>query len=267
MKYYDQVRNRLVFIQRQATPEFWDELWEKEYFRELIVAGKNDRFILNTTKRYLQAGKILEGGCGRGAKVYALHHHGYDAYGVDFATATIKKINSSIPDLKVFPANVMHLPFRSTCFDGYWSLGVIEHFYGGYGTIADEMKRVLKPGGILFLTFPYMSPLRRLKSKAGYYPLWNSSIGAESFYQFALDKDKVIKEFEMRGFHLLESIPYDGIKGFKDEVQIVSTPFQCLYDYSGKNAIIRIIRYALDSILRLFAGHIILLVLKKNTDL
>ncbi len=264
MKYYDQTRNCLIFIQEQATPEFWDKHWATDNFREIVTAGRDDRFILDTTGKYLNTGRILEGGCGTGAKVYALHHHGYDVYGVDFAIQTVKMTTTSVPELQILPADVMHLPFRSATFDGYWSLGVIEHFYAGYEYIADEMKRVLKNEGILFLTFPSISPLRWLKAKVGLYPVWDESFGAESFYQFALDKDQVIMEFKKRGFQILESRTYDGIKGFKDEITIIKPLFQRLYNYSGKSAVIHMARQILGKFLEPLAGHMTLLVLKKR---
>lgn len=231
MKYYDLSHKRFVFIQKKTTQEFWDEYGDAENFREVVRSGKNNSFILNIIKKYLKTGRILEEGYDFGAKIFALHTiNGYDAYGVDFAISTIKKINTfntSVSELQVYPANVMHLPFCSSAFDGYWSLGMIEHFYTGYASIADEM-HVYSMLETLFLTFPYMSPLRKLKAKAGIYPLWNESLGTESFYQFALDKDEVIREFEKRGFQVMETKSYDDIKGFKDEVQFVKSSFQCL---------------------------------------
>lgn len=268
MKYYDPSHNRLVFIEKQATPEFWDDHWDAKNLREIIISGGNDRFILDTTKKYLNTGRVLEGGCGVGSKVYALYNHGYDAYGVDFATKTVGKINASVPDLKILPADVMHLPFRSSTFDGYWSLGVIEHFYAGYGPIADEMARVLKPEGILFLTFPFMSLLRRLKAKAGLYPQWDETYSTESFYLLLMDRDEIIKGSKKREFKILESRLYGGIKGFKDKFQIVKPLLQRFYNYSGKSVFIRMTRQALNKLLELFADHMTLLVLKKieSTD-
>ena len=39
------------------------------------------------------------------------------------------------------------LPVEDESVDGYWSLGVIEHFYDGYGEILSEMHRVIKRDG------------------------------------------------------------------------------------------------------------------------
>lgn len=95
------------------------------------------------------------------------------------------------------------LPFHDNTFVGYWSVGVIEHFWEGYGVILKEMRRVLKPGDYLFLSFPYMSPLRRLKSKIGLYSEFNGK-GKEDFFQFALNEKLVMTDFKTIGFKLLE---------------------------------------------------------------
>lgn len=52
-------------------------------------------------------------------------------------------------------------------------------------------------------------------------------------------------EFEKRGFQILESRSYDGIKGFKDEIQIVVPLLQCLYDYSGKSFVMHMAQQVL----------------------
>jgi len=56
-----------------------------------------------------------------------------------------------------FFSDVRKLNFPDHYFDGYWSLGVIEHFYKGYDEIIHKIYRVLHPGGFLFLTVPEMS--------------------------------------------------------------------------------------------------------------
>src|SRR3990167_1811584 len=219
MRYFDKNNNRLIFIKQEATPDFWDEQWNVSDLRKIIVSGKNERFVSRITSKYIPMNsnrRILEGGCGKGNFVFSLQHHGYDAYGVDFAAETVKKINTVAPELNISIADVRELPFEDNFFDGYWSLGVIEHFYEGYEQIAKEMLRVLKPGGFLFLTFPYLSPLRRLKKVLGVYPaLPHPEIKSAGFYQFALDHDQVVKYFGQLGFERVWTKPFEGFKGLK----------------------------------------------------
>jgi len=262
---YDTKLKRLLFFKTKANSDFWDKHWKKYDLKKSITKSKNNNFIIKNTKKFLKTGRILEGGCGRGDKVYCLQENGYDAYGVDYALKTIEKIKTALPELKVSVADVRKLPFEDNFFDGYWSLGVIEHFYEGYLDILKEMKRVVRKGGYIFLTFPYMSPLRKLKAKLGLYKkLDKNKINKNEFYQYALNPESVIKTFQKYGFTFKYQKSWDGIKGFKDEVTLLKTPLQKLYDYKRKKSIIRKVRKAVNNLLKPFASHMMLLIFKNS---
>lgn len=262
MKYLDQKHHRLVFIEEEANSQFWENKWNNYELTTLVKSSANNRSLVKTMQRYLEKGsKILEGGCGFGSKVYCMHANGYDAYGVDFATSTVKKINTTFPELKVSVADVRNLPFEDNYFDGYWSVGVIEHFYEGFSNISNEMNRVLKQKGVLFLSFPSMSVIRKLKAKLGFYPYWNGN-DKKKFYQYALDVNTVQNEFENLGFTLLAKKSFDGLKGFKDEIRLARTLLQSLYD--SQSFLARVFRYGFNLILSSAFGHCSLLILRKN---
>lgn len=261
--YYDKESRRLIYFEESATPDFWDSHWDIGNFREHIERGKDNKFILKTLRKYIpdKKGRILEGGCGRGQVVYCMHVHGYESVGIDFAKKTVAKTKEVFPELDVRVGDVRDLQFPDDYFVGYWSLGVIEHFREGYYDILREMRRVLISGGYVFLTFPYMSSLRRLKAKLGLYNEFSEG-EKDSLYQFAFDPDAVIRDFEASGFKLIGEKPHSGIKGFKDEVGIFKPLLQKLYDYQGKALWVRGFRFVLDKLLAIFSGHMTLLVLK-----
>lgn len=263
-RYYDKENKRLVYIGESATPDFWNSHWETENFKGMIERGKDNRFILRTLGKYFpdKSGSVLEGGCGSGQVVYCMHVHGYKAIGVDFAKRTIQQVKDTMPELDVRVGDVRDLPFPDNYFTAYWSIGVIEHFWEGYYDILREMRRVLISGGYVFLTFPYMSPLRRLKAKLGLYKEFDGE--KESFYQFVLAPDTVIKDFEASGFKLIEKTPYAGIKGFKDEVSIFEPLLQKVFDYQGGSLWFRGFKYVLDKLLATLAGHMIFLVFRNR---
>ncbi len=265
MRLYDAKNKRLVYIEEKATPEFWDRQWEDEKLKKSVLAGAKDRFVYPFTKRYLKPGaKILEGGCGKGQFVYSLHTRGYDAHGIDFAPKVIEKVSTLVPELQLHLGDVRHLEFADNTFHGYWSLGVIEHFPEGYESIAQEMFRVLKTDGYLFLTFPYMSPLRRLKAALAMYPAYQeNNFDREHFYQFALNAESVLRNFESLGFELILKKPYDGFKGLKDESGPLKPLLQALYN--NKSFWAQGIAYVLSSLFAPFAGHAILLIFRKKT--
>ncbi len=267
MKYFDKKNNRLVFTGKIASPDFWDNQWDVENFEKMVrKGGGKHNLVVKTTKKFIQpdkSKKILEGGCWNGQFVYAFDKLGYDAYGVDYAPKTVSKINNAFPELKVTVGDVRKLDFPDNYFDGYWSVGVIEHFLEGYLLITNEISRVLKPSGYLFITFPHMSILRKLKSKLGLYPVFDDKIiEKENFYQFALNYKKVIEKIEKNNFILLQKIPYSGTKGLKDEISFLQPVLQKIYD--SKNIFLRIFNYGLSLISAKFSSHAILLVFRKN---
>jgi SAM-dependent methyltransferase len=267
MRLYDKKNKRLVYIEQKATPDFWDHQWDVADFKRNVERGKTDRFYLSTLHKYIpdKKGNILEGGCGLGQLVYCMHAHGYKCTGIDFAEKTVRRIKEIFPELNVMVGDVRNLPFPSGHFTGYWSVGVIEHFWVGYHDILSEMRRVLDKDGYVFLLVPYMSFLRILKAKLALYKEFNNGgLEIDNFFQFALNKKIVIKDFETAGFKLVASEPRGGLWGFTQEVSLFRLLFGWLFIYKGQNLLIKGFRFLLDTILSIFAGHTIFLVFRKE---
>jgi ubiquinone/menaquinone biosynthesis C-methylase UbiE len=128
--------------------------------------------------RYLEAaglralGRVLDDGCGGGGMCVSFAEEARAVVGIDpterFLDAGIRVAREKgVKNLTFARADGMRLPFASGSFDLVLSHAVIEH-------VADpaeylrEARRVLTPGGLLFLqTAPYLSPsgahLPRLK--------------------------------------------------------------------------------------------------------
>jgi ubiquinone/menaquinone biosynthesis C-methylase UbiE len=261
-RYYDNKNNRIVYIGSKASDDYWDSHWQAEDFEKSIKIKRNP-LITKNTKKYLPKGsKILEGGCGRGQNVYLLSKEGYYVEGIDFAEKTINNIRVCMPELNVSFGDVRKLPFDNNSFDGYWSLGVIEHFYEGYDDIMIEMHRVLKPEGILFMTVPTMSPLRQFKAKRGLYANWQANQEEiTQFYQFALDPVTIVRKFESNGFKLLEQKPVSGYKGLKDEIIFIKKSLQYIYDSNHLPA--KVIRKVIGELTKWFSYHMTFFVFKK----
>jgi len=267
MRYFDRENYRIVQIETKTTPEFWDALWS---YTATPFDGDNlqmENFVTRYTKKYLSPddGLILEGGCGRGKHVAELVSHGYRCIGIDYAPATVKETSHTYPQLDIRLGDVRRLGFETDTFAGYWSLGVIEHYWEGYRQIVSEMERVIRPNGYLFLTFPSISLLRKVKIIMGKYPLIGSGNEPDGFYQFILDKRKVMLDIQRFGFQLVYSSRLDGIKGVKSELHLFSKVLQSLYDYRGKSIPVKAIRSLLSILLSVFAEHATLLIfVRKN---
>ncbi len=180
MRYYDEINKRLLYFRKKVDgKDLWDNHWLKTLNedRKLIYSYKPKSLVCKITSKFLtpRDGPILEGGCGLGYNVYHLSKLNYKIIGVDNANKTIELIKKQNPELNFQFGDVRKLSYQKNYFAGYWSLGVIEHFFDGFSQIALEMKRVIKPNGFLFLTFPYMSPFRKLKVKFHFFKIFNNT--------------------------------------------------------------------------------------------
>lgn len=257
-KYYDSENKRLVYIGRRADSEMWNDRWDHESLNKLYSPKKSSRTrmtIQNITKKYLGPGsRILEGGCGLADKVYMLKQAGFSVTGVDYAKRSIRRAHAFKPELDLGCGDLRHLPFKKDSFEGYWSFGVIEHFYDGYKDIMTEMYRVIKPGGFLFLTVPVMSKLRKIKAAIGIYPHISSrQIDLSKFYQFAYDPEEVMSNMKTYSFNILEYQRLNVYKGFFDEIH-------------GTILLLKFLRRYLDKliwpVLNKFSSHMVLFVFK-----
>lgn len=264
MKLFYPKKNQIICLREEASKGFWDDHWDldEEDIQEIKKIGET--FISKITSRYIKDKDklILEGGSGIGANVSSLTNIGYRCIGVDFAEKTVEKLNIHAPKLDIRVDDVRDLDFVNDKFFGYWSIGVIEHFWDGYKNIALEMKRVLEDGGYLFVSFPYLSPLRRVKVLFNRYKKYEGSQKPKDFYQYIMNAKSVVREFEAIGFDLIKRIPFDGIKGTKDEIRFLERILQKVYDYNGDRRLYVTIKKIIDSVLSLFGSHCVLLVFR-----
>lgn len=103
--------------------------------------------------------RILEAGCGSGANLWMIAREGFDAYGLDFSTASIALCRQMLArygvsaDLRV--GDMVALDYEAASFDA-----VVDVFSSyclddaGHAAFLDNVQRVLKPGGRFFTYTP-----------------------------------------------------------------------------------------------------------------
>lgn len=269
MKYFrllTSVTDRLVFVNKTADQQFWDERWNDngDWLNSIKNAVSAKSPLVRRIKKYLPAeADIIEGGCGRGEILYRLHSLGYKITGVDYAPETVGKLNKHFPQLNIQLGDVFDLKaFEDNSFDGYYSGGVIEHFWDGFDQISTEMYRVLREGGYLFISFPYMSLARRKAVKK--LDTIDDKICPEGFYQYALPINEVVTHFSELGFSLESKLLRNGLRGLLDSYPN-SQLIQNLYHIKSKYILGRIIRHLISALAAYMGyGHTCLLVLKKS---
>ena len=250
---YDGEARRLIYLTGQATPDEWDARWRRSNLEQLLTGNRNG-WLVAQTRRYLPSNsRVLEGGCGCADKVKSLADAGYVALGIDTATGTLRRAKSLCPELALGVADIRRLPFSDGAIDGYWSLGVFEHFLDGMVPQWQEASRILRKDGILFLTLPIISHLRRFKAALGLYPPAGNITGGD-FYQYAYSPEEVRLLAESAGFTLRHASYLDGVKGLKDEIPLLRPLLQRIY--GSRRTVARMILRALDVASRRFAGHL-----------
>jgi SAM-dependent methyltransferase len=257
---YSRSTDRLIYLDEKATPEFWDQHWKAE--GKPPQRNRRDD-VVTESRKYLSAGsRILEGGCGRGDKVKAMADAGFNAIGVDFAEQSVSEAKLHFPGLDIRLGDVRALEFPEHTFDGYWSFGVIEHFWNGYGGILAEAARVLKPGGMLFLTAPWLSPYRRRKVRAGGYLSMEFSSEPPTFYQFALSRGEVCAALGRHGFQLVRWRGLASDVSLKEEMTGLKRPINWLLGSRG-TIVKRVFRRVILRGLNTYCGHTFIAVARR----
>lgn len=255
--------DRLIYFDEKATPQFWDSHWQAEG-KPPAVSGRDD--VVVVTRKYLARGsRILEGGCGRANKVNAMVDAGFCAIGIDFALASVEQAKLDYPNLDIRHGDVRSLEFPDGALDGYWSIGVIEHFWEGYGSIIAEAARVLKPNGFLFLSAPWFSPYRRNKARAGGYLRGDFSSEPEGFYQFALGRREVCDELTRRGFNVLRWRGRMSEISMRDDMHLFQRQTRWLLRSRG-SFVKRLARWAIFTTVNQYCGHSFLVVARRSVD-
>ena len=151
------------FLEPKSQEKVWNEKWIFAEIKREIYEAENSP-VIEILKKFLPpSGKILDAGCGLGGYLIWLKNNGYDAYGIDFSKDAISKLKMYDTSLKVKVANCENLPFPDDYFDVYISLGVMEHIEQGCEKFLKEAHRVLKKGGILLISVPYVNLYRGIK--------------------------------------------------------------------------------------------------------
>jgi SAM-dependent methyltransferase len=253
--------DRLVYLDEGATPEFWDARW-----RAAGVPGPSRRTdeMVRITARHLPPGsRVLEGGCGRANKVKALADAGFQAVGIDFAAESVSRARLAYPGLDIREGDVRSLPFPEDSFDGYWSLGVIEHFWAGYDDILAEAHRVLRPGRILFLTAPWFSPYRRFKAWCGGYPRQDFTSEPQDFYQYALGAKEVSARLRGHGFDILRMCGTSPETSMQEDMTRMKRAVDWLLGSRGPLPK-RVLRRVVTGSLGGFCGHSFMAIARKR---
>lgn len=130
--------------------------------RELVHRAENEDRI-RYLQRFRRSGKVLDVGCSLGHFAEQLRAAGFDAHGSDISSYACRKAAELIGGERVHLGPVeAFVDELDRALDVVTMMDVIEHFGDVNGPLA-SIRRMLKPGGILFLRTPTLSsPFHRV---------------------------------------------------------------------------------------------------------
>lgn len=97
--------------------------------------------------------KILDVGHGYGAIANHYHASGYDVTAIDVNPVLVEAASKSYPDVKFILYDGKTFPFEDSRFDTVILNDVLEHIsYEDMEVVLSEIKRVLLPGGIIYIS-------------------------------------------------------------------------------------------------------------------
>ena len=179
---------------------FWNEYWktfkvDPKEFKQL------DIYPIKMALKYTnKKDKILECGFGGGRVISHLSYSGFtNVIGVENDEQIVRLVAQTYPNLDVRIGNILDLQFGDSTFDTVLCFGVIGGLEEEISKAITELKRVLKPNGILVVSAISDNFARKIQR---YISRFNSL--DTNFYSWYGTPQEWINYFESEGLKLIE---------------------------------------------------------------
>lgn len=165
---YQCCRCNLIYVWPKPKKEFVKNLYQKEYYQ--LASGKKilgyrdyekQEIVLETYfKKKLEQinklvggrrGKLLDIGCALGYFLELANKDGWDVSGLDISDYVVGQVRKK--ELRVVKGELIQQKFKPNSFDVMTIFQTVEHDLEP-SRLLSEIRRVLKPGGVLILTTP-----------------------------------------------------------------------------------------------------------------
>lgn len=170
----------LTFLWPRPSAGELGEIYSEEYYLSWGVAGENEdsprsmkhrtfAARLDTVKRHMAVGKVLDVGCATGFFLEAAQEHGWDVYGVELSRYAARLAQKKFGG-RVFNGTLEEAGFADNEFDLVALSDLLEHIPDPLHFLG-EVWRILKPGGMAMIVTPNVASLseRLMRGKWSHY--------------------------------------------------------------------------------------------------
>lgn len=153
----EDIRQVAIEHHHRMAPEFeaWYDALEKDRFANAFTYGraKLDRMVDDIFASLPKGAAVLDIGCGTGEHLKRAQRHGLKPLGVEPAAAMIESARHNIPDAELHQGVATDLPIDDARVDAVLMVEVLRYLdRSDIRKALEEARRVLRPGGILFVT-------------------------------------------------------------------------------------------------------------------
>lgn len=169
-----------------------------------------NRTLVRIFEKFLNGSKarILEGGCGFGAWCEWFEKRGHSIIGIEYDENIVSRAQKYKSDIAVELGDITKLNYPDNEFDAYISLGVIEHFEHGPEEALEEAYRILKPGGLAFVTTPLLTVARSIVAhpiRTLYFFRRRLAGKPNYFWEYRFTKKELRTYLENAGFEIIHT--------------------------------------------------------------
>lgn len=152
----------LAFTNSQRKEDFqrvnsiiYSKSYCKNYIKQRDKLEKRINQRANEITKYIQQGKLLDIGCGTGLFLSIfrkISNEKWKLYGLDINKENVK-FARTLTKINIFAGNVQQAKYKTKMFEVITVFDVLEHDINMKKTLK-EIKRILKPGGLLVIQCP-----------------------------------------------------------------------------------------------------------------
>jgi len=155
--------NRMDEVQRRFSRvdavRKWNDLYSRDtsVLEEVNFRDRRDLAVNEIARHISPGGRVLDLGCGTGPVLCELLRQDIDCIGIDYSPDMLefakRRLRSQALDAsRVLQGDCRRTPFSDKSFDAVICLGVIS-YVENYEVVLEEIRRILKPGGLLLVSF------------------------------------------------------------------------------------------------------------------